>query len=459
MKKILLFLGALLINGMVSAQSFEFTLNKVLTVGCGSANPLTDMTKKVDVVIDGNKGKLTYASLNCKKTIEGINIGVVNQSTQGTAFFDEGEKKGFIIEKNEKVILFNEKDEKYQVATVGHIDKKLAKGLNPEGEEANYGDFFKNIDKLIEAANKKAEEDKKISNTFHAPEGNYTDKYGISGKYYLSEVSEIIVYGSRNGDIKYADEVQLELDKNEAVLKIHYGQNELDKAYFLTQDQIKGFKDGSLSKIYRLRNDHNNHLDAFKGCDMRILEEGVWLIERHSSFTNRLDCTEPTFQNKNDGYYIIMGKNKERVMELAGDFEKMKVLAEKSVIADCEQLNAMEAARKPMPEPGMTDAKLNAEITAAVRAKATTAGWPQTVVYTYIKSSEWNTIRNKNTGIITGRSLRAIAVLKTTAGKCQWEEVSIAQDYDGVNYGKSYFNGNTAIIVPVDCTAAMKYMK
>ncbi|MFY7944269.1 MAG: hypothetical protein ACOVNZ_06785, partial [Crocinitomicaceae bacterium] len=120
MKKILLFLGALLINAVVSAQSFEFTLNKVLTVGCGSANPLTDMTKKVDVVIDGNKGKLTYASLNCKKTIEGINIGVVNQSTQGTAFFDEREKKGFIIEKNEKVILFNEKDEKYQVATVGH---------------------------------------------------------------------------------------------------------------------------------------------------------------------------------------------------------------------------------------------------------------------------------------------------------------------------------------------------
>ena len=61
---------------MVSAQSFEFTLNEVLTVGCGSANPLTDMTKKVDVVIDGNKGKLTYASLNC------LNNTIQNQASR-----------------------------------------------------------------------------------------------------------------------------------------------------------------------------------------------------------------------------------------------------------------------------------------------------------------------------------------------------------------------------------------
>ncbi|MFY7990529.1 MAG: hypothetical protein ACOVO3_07340 [Fluviicola sp.] len=459
MKKLTLFLGGLILSATMYAQTIEFTLNKALTVGCGSANPLTDMTKKVDVVLEGNKGTLTYASINCKKTIEGVNMGVVNASTQGTAFFDEDEKKGFIVEKNEKVVLFTQKDGKYVAFGAGHIDKKLAKTLNPESDQEAYTEFFGNIDKLLAKAKKTAADEKKIANTYHAPEGNYSDKYGVSGKYYMSEVSDIIVYGMREGDPKYADEVQLELDMNEAVLNIHYGQNQVDKAFFLTQDVIKAFKDGSLSKIYRMRNDHNNHLDAFKGCDMRLLEDGVWLLERYSYFTNRLDCSEPSFQSKEDGRYIIIGKNKDRVMELAKDFEKMKALAEKAVIADCEMLNAMEAARKPMPEPGMKDPKLNAEITAVVKAKAAQAGWPQTVVYVYPKSTEWYTIRNKASGIITGRSIRAIVVMKTTGGKCQWEEVSIAQNFDGANYGKSYFNGNTAIIVPVDCVAAMKYMK
>lgn len=459
MKKLTLFLGGILLSAMTFAQSIEFTLNKALTVGCGTANPLTDMTKKVDVVMEGNKGTLTYASINCKKTIEGMNMGVVNQSTQGTAYLDDRDKKGFIVEKNEKVILFSQKDGKYQVLTAGHIDKKMAKSLNPEGDQAAYADFFANIEKILAEAKKKAAEEKKIANTYHAPEGNYSDKYGISGKYYLSEVSDIIVYGMREGDPKYADEVQFEMDMNEAVLKIHYGQNQTDKAYFLTQDIIKAFKDGSLSKVYRMRNDHNNTLDAFKGCDMRLLEDGIWLVERYSYFTNRLDCSEPSFQSKEEGRYIIIGKNKERVMQLAKDFNQMKALAEKAVIADCEMMNAMEAARKPMPEPGMKDPKLNAEITAVVKAKAAQAGWPQTVVYVYPKSTEWFTIRNKATGIITGRSIRAIVVMKTTGGKCQWEEVSIAQNFDGTNYGKSYFNGNTAIIVPVDCVAAMKYMK
>jgi hypothetical protein len=50
-----------------------------------------------------------------------------------------------------------------------------------------------------------------------------------------------------------------------------------------------------------------------------------------------------------------------------------------------------------------------------------------------------------------------VAVLKTTTGKCQWEEVSIKQDYDGAEYGKSQSYGNSSVIVPVDCNTAMKY--
>jgi hypothetical protein len=83
--------------------------------------------------------------------------------------------------------------------------------------------------------------------------------------------------------------------------------------------------------------------------------------------------------------------------------------------------------------------------------------WAQEVVYVYVTGTDWYTIRNSSTGLITGRSIRAVAVLKTTSGKCQWEEVSIKQDYNGAEYGKSQSYGNSSVIVPVDCNTAMKY--
>ncbi len=459
MKKLIL-IGAIVGASLnISAQNYEFNLNKTLTVGCYNANPLTDMTKKVDVVVDKDKGTLTYSSLNCKQVIEGMSAGIVDAAKNAHLFINERDGKGFIVENNEKVMLFKKDDNSYKIAVVGHIDKKLAKNYSTETEQANYNQILLSLDGLIKDAKIKAEEAKKVANTFHAPEGNYSDKYGISGKYYLSEVSEIIVYGARNGDTKYADEVQLELDSKEKVLKIHYGENAQDKAFFLTQDQVKAFENGNLNTIYRFRNDHNNHLDLFKGCDMRLLEDGVWLLERYSYFTSKLDCSQPSFQEKENGRYAIIGKNKDRVLELMNNSELMKSLAMQAVVSDCETMNAIEAAKKPMPAPGMSDPKLAAEITEVVKAHAAVAKWPQTVVYAYPKNKEWDIIRNTNTGIIVGRSLRAIVVLKTTSGKCQWEEVSIRQNYDGANYGSSFWNGNTAIIVPVDCTDAVKYKK
>lgn len=90
----------------------------------------------MDVKIDGQTGPLTTASLNCKKQIVGISLGVVSESTQGTMYFDEKEKKGFIIEKGEKIVLFNNEDNAYKVSVIGHIDKKLAKTLNSDNDQA-----------------------------------------------------------------------------------------------------------------------------------------------------------------------------------------------------------------------------------------------------------------------------------------------------------------------------------
>lgn len=439
------------------AQTYEFGLNKALTVGCYNANPLTDMTKKVDVKIDGQTGTLTIASLNCKKDIVGISLGVVNESTQGTMYFDEKEKKGFIIEKGEKIILFNNADNAYKVSVVGHVDKKLAKTLNPESDQAAYTNFFANIDKLMVEAKQKAKAATKIANTLPVPNGNFSDESGISGTYYLSSLQKV------TNIEQYVQTVNLEFKKDVPQLNIHYKDGAVIKA-FMHEIFLKSFRAGDVdaNNVY-FECEFYYDLEVFSRTRLYPLEKGLYLITLGSSFGSKLDCSEPYLSEKKgeDGkpFFMLIGKDKERINYLLTHQDELIQIGKDSYVKICEQMNAIEASKSPMPAPGMKDTKLQAEITAVVKAKAETAGWAQSVVYAYPKSTEWYTIRNNVTGIITGRSIRAIAVLKTKAGKCQWEEVSIAQNYDGTNYGKSYFNGNTSVIVPIECIEAMKYIK
>ena len=67
MKKLITLGLAIFSATSLLAQTYEFGLNKALTVGCYNANPLIDKAKKVDLKIDGQTGTLTIASLNCKK--------------------------------------------------------------------------------------------------------------------------------------------------------------------------------------------------------------------------------------------------------------------------------------------------------------------------------------------------------------------------------------------------------
>jgi hypothetical protein len=462
MKKLITLGLAIFSATSLLAQTYEFGLNKALTVGCYNANPLIDKAKKVDLKIDGQTGTLTIASLNCKKDIVGISLGVVNESTQGTMYFDEKEKKGFIIEKGEKIILFDKEDNAYKVSVIGHIDKKLAKTLNSDADQANYVNAFAKIEGMLADAKKKADVEKKMANTLPVPSGNYSDKYGISGLYYLSEPVEISENSSYNGETKYAQAVQLEFIASEKTLKIHYAEGKFDVAYINSPRVAKGIEDGSVNKVIFFNGNNMNKLTCFDDRSMTFLEDGSWFLSTSSDYYIKLDCSGFKFQSPMDQSgkpkikYVIMSKTKEKANELVKNTEKTVGMLEKAAINNCELDNALEAALKPMPSPGLKDAKLNAEATAAIKEYA--AGkWAQEVVYVYVTGTDWYTIRNSSTGLITGRSIRAVAVLKTTTGKCQWEEVSIKQDYNGAEYGKSQSYGNSSVIVPVDCNAAMKY--
>ena len=262
----------------------------------------------------------------------------------------------------------------------------------------------------------------------------------------------------------YANSVQLELLEGEGVepiLKAYYKDDKYDQFRISYNDLWSDMHKGKEVKIYDLDGDNMNLIQVFKSTTIQMLEEGIWIVHYYGSMTGKLDCSEAQYTPKKDNSgneikkFFIMGKDKARVEELSKNYENTLALASAKRVERCEYYSALNAAKSPMPAPGMKNAALLSEVTEAV--KLGTARWSQKIEYCYIKGKDWVILKNKNTGMITSRVLSVIVVMKTPAGKCQWEEVSVIQNYDGAGYGKTLYRGNTQVIVPVDCSTAMKY--
>ena len=456
MKNLLLYLSLITSSIAFSQEKKEFTLNQALEVGCTSG--VTDAGKKISVETSANGAKFTHANMSCSKSYDGklkIDFG-----SGAVGYLDLKAKKGIVLD-GSVVSFFIDQGGKYKVAVCGHEDKKQAKSLSTEEYQKKYTAQFSKFDELIANAQEAEKKAKMEANMLPVPSGNYTDKHGISGLYYFSEPSEVFL--SEYKEHIYINSIQLELVEGAGVdplLKAHYRDGSHDK-FYIFNDVADRMRKGQEVKLFDFTGDNMNLTKAFKGTDLQMIEEGVWIVHCYGSMTGRLDCSIAEYYPKKDKggneikKFFIIGKDKARVEELSKDYNKSLELASAKRVERCEYLNALEAAKKPMPAPGMKNAALLSEITTVT--KLGTAHWPQKMEYCYIKGSDWVTIKNKYSGLITGRILSVIVVMKTDGGKCQWEEVSVAQDFDGANYGKTYYRGNTQIIVPVDCATAMKY--
>ncbi len=490
MKKLTLFLGGILLSAMTFAQSIEFTLNKALTVGCGTSNPLTDMTKKVDVVMEGNKGTLTYASINCKKTIDGINMGVVNQSTQGTAFLDDREKKGFIIEKNEKVILFSQKDGKYQVLTAGHIDKKIAKTLNPENDQTAYADFFANIDKLMAEAKKRARNEKlnaiatadSLSTVLDQQE-ILKDSRGMSGIYY-STFPIKLEFSLPNKEIPepYAKKFLVNYNekpaKPELTINSQYAYEATDRTKFVKRAifWVDDYWKMVLNKkgVFATNgydNVDNDNYEYFTHTETTDLQGNSLLGE------DRLTSFEGTVYEAEPGILLIVGEGQNNLsfmkdIDYAKKFGVIAILykAEKAEQVKkytndycwdvIKELNAKidaagYATNETLPVEALKDPKIKDESFKFAKEDAAKNHPKEQVQYTYIASKEWNIIRDKQSGVIVKRSLRIIVVVKM-GENCAYENASIYQNYDGSSYGPSYWVPAGAPVY-IDCKQLNTY--
>lgn len=290
--------------------------------------------------------------------------------------------------------------------------------------------------------------------TYEIPEGNYTDKFGISGVYYFSEIS-----GEWSED-NYINGVNIEFDYDNRHMKIHYGPDKTDHAYM--RSEMKELVDKEIMKTPIMFEGSNMNLIEFLRLEtISLIEEGLFFVHYSSTPYVNTDCNKPKWQPKahegKENHYVLLGKDKDRIKELMNDPEKVQELALAALIKECEYWNIYREAKNPMPARGMSDSKLQADISDAAIRGAAGRGWKEEILYAYSQSKEWYTLRNKVTGIITGRELAAIVVMKTDSGICKWEQVILRQNYNGSSYGGTYWHGNSQRIYPVDCKEALKY--
>ncbi|MEN9441446.1 MAG: hypothetical protein RLZ33_1523 [Bacteroidota bacterium] len=453
-KKTVLFLCACFIGLQLNAQNLEFTLNKGLTVGCYNANPLTDVSKKINLTQKDQLGTLTLVGMNCSRETIYTNMGALETNPQAILFFNEKEKKGFIVEKNEKLIVF-EKKTNYEIVAVGHIDKKQAKLITLESENPVFSGVLSTMDNVLSKSIERKKAEEMVKKTAKVPTTEYTDEYGISGIYYLSKP----LYDEKND--KYVYEVNFQFEVEKGNLKIHYHEGLFDEA-FIEQVYLKPLKEKRLSYIYFKANNMTN-IDFIEDRVIQPLEKDIYFVStgNYNSDT-RLDCSSVKIIDEKDANgkpirdYLIIGKDKKRVEELMADHALVEKLYIASNLEECESYNVIRAGRNPMPAQGLVDPKLSAEGFGFMKQEAASHNWPQKLEYAYIKSKDWVITRHKTTGVPLYRSLVIVTVM-TSNGKCQWEESFIKQDYNGSTYGKSYFGGNSGNIVPAECSDALKY--
>lgn len=215
---------------------------------------------------------------------------------------------------------------------------------------------------------------------------------------------------------QYIVGVNIEYDHDKGHLKMHYGRDKTDNSYI--RKEVKEQLDKKLlNKPYEFISSNQNQIERIGHCTLIYIEDGLFFIERSSFMGMNSDCDKPAWQSVSykgqENYYILMGKDKNRVKELMNDLEQIKELTTTAKIKKCEYQNMNLQAKNPLPEKGMSDATLQADITNAVKNGVAARGWTQDILYAYPMDKEWRITRNNSTGVIVKRQLYVAAIMKT----------------------------------------------
>jgi len=143
------------------------------------------------------------------------------------------------------------------------------------------------------------------------------------------------------------------------------------------------------------------------------IEPGIFVVA--SASTIDMGCTEvkravkSSAPSKGGKVYpveslvreFILGKDKARVKVLCdNDVEFEKLLAD-ALMMQCKAKNESISGQHPLPNEGIKDGSLKADVHTQIKSWAVSKKWPQTVERSFIKSTDWTPIR---TDLVNGKS-------------------------------------------------------
>jgi hypothetical protein len=144
------------------------------------------------------------------------------------------------------------------------------------------------------------------------------------------------------------------------------------------------------------------------------------------------------YKDVTTGDFVLEGSDFSKFASLAEDYRKAEV--------------AQGAASAEMPKAAKSDRKLEAEMTAALKASRTyNDRMKGQILRLVIIDNDWYIRRHPISGAILHRYIRAAAAIKDSRGDCRvWNLITFQQDYVGGRFQKTRFDG-VGDATPIRC--------
>lgn len=113
-------------------------------------------------------------------------------------------------------------------------------------------------------------------------------------------------------------------------------------------------------------------------------------------------------------------------------------LAKDAVDERYRQQDTERTANNQLPEPGFKDKDLQLQALSAAKQRASIESWNESILDAYIRGHDWIILRNKLTGVQTGRYIAGVIVMRRTDGLCSYQAVHFAQQFNGSDYQQAY---------------------
>lgn len=114
-------------------------------------------------------------------------------------------------------------------------------------------------------------------------------------------------------------------------------------------------------------------------------------------------------------------------------------LSKKALKAQSARYEAQDKARtanNQLPKANQEFAKFNKPFLAGAKQRAQREGWNEQLIRAYAIGSDWTILRNKLTGIKTGRYIAGVVVMKRKDGLCSYQHVHFHQQANDTDYQK-----------------------